>query len=84
MASTGENVPVQSKAIFQSCFSTIRWAKAVSKMSVSKMSVLQRSFIPEQFKHLLNVREHVILPMDLLQWLAKHIRYGQVGIFEQR
>lgn len=49
------------------------------------MSPLQRSFIPEQFKHLLNVREHVIVPMDLLQWLAKHMRYnGQVGIFQHK
>lgn len=78
----GVGIPdaVRCKATIRSRFSTLQYNNVVSKFNE-----IQRGYIISNgFPFLLNIPEHLMVPMPLTQWIIDHISYGCDGIFRHK
>ncbi|CAM0946042.1 unnamed protein product [Alopecurus aequalis] len=71
MVASGVNtvdVVPQAKPTIKSRFSTLRFCKAVSQLNPVQIGHLSR----HSLAHLLKLPKHLMIPMNLLQWLVDH------------
>lgn len=70
----------QCKPTIQSRFSILRYMKIVKKFNP-----VQGSFISKHdFDNLLKLPDHLMVPMNLLQWLAGHTSHGEAKFLQHK